>query len=105
MDMRNDRGEAAAAFYDKRRRWLDHICTRADLSDRAFRIGFWLAKRMNGDNQACWYTHDQIADRFGISVDTVSRGIAELENANVMTIVREHRKANVYYIRLPFDFG
>lgn len=103
MNIRNDNGEAAAAFYDKRRRWLDYICEIDGLSDRAFRIGYWIAKRMDGKKQYCYYTHQQIADKFGVSVDKVSRAILELEDHRVLIIVREHRKPNVYYIRLPFE--
>lgn len=105
MLKRNDNGDSAAAFYDKRRKWLDYICEVDALSDRAFRVGYWLAKKMNGSNQCCWYTHKQIAKALAISEDKVIRAVAELVDENVMIIVKEHRKPNVYYIRLPFDLG
>lgn len=105
MDMRNDNGQAAAAFYDKRRKWLDFICGMASLPDRAFRVGYWLAKRMNGDDQCCWYTIDKIAICLSVKKHTVIRALADLEDAGVLVVVREHRKPNVYYIRLPFDLG
>ena len=102
MLKKNDHGEAAAEFYDKRRQWLDYVCERDSISDRAFRIGYFLAKRMNGKDQCCWYTHKQIADRLSISVATVARGIAELRDEGVMIVVDNHRSPNVYYIRLPY---
>jgi hypothetical protein len=102
---RNDNGEAAAAFYDKRRKWLDFTCELSGLSDRAFRVGHWLAKKMNGRDQCCWYTHAQIAKGLGISQDKVIRAIAELEGEGVLIVVKEHRKPNHYYIRLPFELG
>jgi len=105
MLKRNDTGEGAAAFYEKRRKWLDYVCEMDPLSDRAFRIGYWLAKKMNGEDQCCWYTQKQIAKRLGISEDKVIRAIAELVDERVMIVVKEHRKPNVYYIRLPFDFS
>ncbi|WP_165358242.1 helix-turn-helix domain-containing protein [Mesorhizobium sp. Pch-S] len=104
MLIRNDNGEAAAAFYDKRRRWLDYVCELDELSDRAFRVGYWLAKRMNGRDQCCWYQHDQIAKILGMSVDKVARAIQELEGRGVLIVVRTHRKPNSYSIRLPFEF-
>ena len=104
MDMRNDKGEAAAAFYDKRRKWLDFVCEMS-VSDRAFRVGYWLAKRMNGEKQYCYYGHRAISKVLGISVDKVARAIAELEDRGVLIVVREHRKTNIYYIKLPFDLG
>lgn len=103
--MRNDNGEGAAAFYDKRRRWLDLICEMGEVDDRAFRVGYWLAKRMNGKDQCCWYTQAQIGKQLGISADKVIRAITTLENAGVMIVVREHRKPNFYHIRMPFDFS
>lgn len=105
MLKRNDSGEAAAAFYDKRRKWLDFTCEMTGLSDRAFRVGHWLAKKMNGHDQCCWYTQKQIAKLMGISEDKVIRAVAELVDKGVMIVVKDHRKANHYYIRLPFDFG
>lgn len=105
MDMRNDNGEAAAAFYEKRRKWLDYACALGSLSDRAFRVGYWLAKKMNGNNQCCWYTIKQISTHLGISHDTVIRATAELEDEGILVVVRSHRKPNVYYIRLPFEWG
>ncbi len=105
MLKKNDSGEAAAAFYDKRRKWMDYVCEMPDLSDRAFRVGYWLAKRMNGDDQCCWYGIKEIAKRLSMSEDKVLRAIAELEGERVLIVHREHRKPNVYYIKLPFDFG
>ncbi|MFP5078269.1 helix-turn-helix domain-containing protein [Rhizobium sp. YIM 134829] len=104
MLKKNDHGEAAAAFYDKRRRWLDYICTLDVLSDRAFRVGYWLAKRMNGNDQCCWYGIKQIAKSLSMSEATVMRAVAELENERVMIVSRQHRRTNSYSIRLPFEF-
>lgn len=103
MNIRNDNGDSAAAFYDKRRKWLDYICEFEHISDRAFRVGYWLAKRMNGENQRCWYSIKQVATALSMSQATVIRAVAELEKENVLIVVREHRKPNNYYIRLPFD--
>ncbi|TCL70612.1 helix-turn-helix domain-containing protein [Rhizobium sp. BK251] len=105
MLQRNDNGESAAAFYEKRRKWLDFICEVDGLTDRAFRVGYWLAKRMNGDDQCCWYTQREVAKRMGLSEDKVIRAVMELEDKGVLIVVRSHRKPNYYHIRLPFDFG
>ena len=101
--MQNSDDEAKAAFYEKRRKWLDYICTRCALSDRGFRVGYWLAKRMNGDDKRCWYTHKQIAKIMGMSHDKVLRAITELEDERVLVVVRDHRKANSYSIRMPYE--
>jgi biotin operon repressor len=105
MLKRNDDGQAAAAFYDKRRKWLDFICGMDSLSDRAFRVGYWLAKKMNGEDQRCWYGIKQIAKALSTSEATIMRAVEELEEEGVLIVVREHRKSNSYSIRLPFDLG
>lgn len=105
MLKRNDDGEAAREFYDNRRRWLDYISTHQGISDRAFRVGFWLAKRMNGDDQCCWYSVGRIAREMGKSVRYVQYGIAELRDAEpfqVLLVVAEKGKPNSYHLRAPF---
>lgn len=104
MLKRNDNGEAALEFYEKRRRWLDYVCE-LDVSDRAFRVGYWLAKKMNGKDQCCWYEHRSIAKRLHMSVDKVARAILELEDRNILIVMRTHRKPNSYSIRLPYDIS
>lgn len=98
----NDNGEAALEFYDKRRRWADWISTHSGVTDRAFRVGFWLAQRMNGDDQCCWYSVRRIAKEMGRSPRYVSYAIAELKAANVLLVVEEKGKPNYYYLHAPF---
>lgn len=105
MNLKNDDGQAAAAFYDKRRKWLDFICEMDALTDRAFRVGYWLAKRMNGQDQCCWYGIKQVAKALCMSEATVMRAVSELEKEGVLIVVREHRKSNSYSLRLPFGDG
>ncbi len=103
MLKRNDNGEAAAAFYAKRREWTDMLCELDKLSDRAFRVGFWLSRRMDS-KEYCYYRHDQIGKALGMSVDKVARAIQELEDKSVLIVVRSHRKPNEYSIRFPYGF-
>lgn len=103
MSKKNDLGQAAEAFYEKRRTWIDYLCERDDISDRAFRIGHWLAKKMNGDDQCCWYSISKISKALSVSEAKVMRATLELETAGLLIIVRAHRKSNSYSIRLPFE--
>lgn len=102
MHKRNDDGQAALEFYDRRRRWADYCSTLDDLSDRGFRVGFWLAQRMNGDDQCCWYSVPRIAKEMGKSARYVRYGLTDLRTANVMLIIEERGKPNTYKIRAPF---
>lgn len=104
MLKRNDNGEAAEAFYAKRRVWREYICELEGLSDRAFRVGFWLSSKIDA-KEYCWHQHSTIAKALGMSVDKVARAILELESRGVLIVVRKHRRPNEYSIRLPFDFG
>ncbi len=101
-DRRNDNGEAAAEFYHRRRLWLDYASTHDRLPDRGFRVGFWLAKRMNGDDQCCWYSVGRIAKEMGKSERYVRYGLADLKAANLMLVVASNGKTNSYHLHAPF---
>lgn len=102
MLQRNDDGQAAAEFYDRRRLWAEFASTHARVSDRAFRVGFWLSRRMNGEDQCCWYTVPRIAKEMSRSERWVRYAISDLIDANVLIVVPEKGKANRYYLHLPF---
>jgi hypothetical protein len=95
--------EAKAAFYEKRRKWIDYICTRDHISDRGVPRRLLVSQTDERDDKRCWYTHKQIAKILGMSHDKVLRAITELEDDGVMVIVRDHRKANSYTIRMPYE--
>ena len=100
--LKNDNGEAALEFYDKRRRWSDFASTRAGLSDRGFLVGFWLSRRMNGEDQCCWYSVKRIAKEMGKSVRYVRYALSDLKDAGVMLVVEEKGKPNTYFLHAPF---
>lgn len=102
MLKRNDNGEAALEFYDKRRKWADYVSTLHGLPDRAFRVGYWLSRRMNGDDQCCWYSVGRIAKEMGKSDRYVRYAIAELRASNVMLVIEEKGKPNTYFLHAPF---
>lgn len=102
MLKRNDDGQAAAEFYEKRRLWAEYCSTRADLSDRGFRVGYWLSRRMNGDDQCCWYSVPRIAKEMGRSVRFIRYALSDLKAADVMLIVEQKGKPNSYHLRAPF---
>lgn len=102
MLTQNDRGEAALEFYDKRRRWVEYIATHSAVSDRAFRVGYWLSQRMNGEDQCCWYSKGRVAKEMGRSIRYVQYALAELKAANVLLSIEEKGKVNTYFIHAPF---
>lgn len=94
--------EDAAGFYQDRWKWAEYLATMPDLSDRAFRVGFWLSRRMNADDGCCWYSVDVIAKRMGRSARSVRYAIAELRDKNLLLVVEEPGKANCYFMHAPF---
>lgn len=98
----NDDAESALDFYDKRRQWADYACKLNKLSDRGFRVGWWLSRRMNGEDRCCWYSVPRIAKEMGKSTRYVQYALADLRAANVMVVVAEKGKPNTYYLHAPF---
>lgn len=103
MLKRNDNGDAAAAFYDKRRKWMDLICEHPEVSDSCFRVGYWLARRMNGDDQCTWWPIKKIAKQTRCSQRTIHAATGNLERLGLMIVVRDPGLGNSYSIRLPFE--
>jgi DNA-binding transcriptional ArsR family regulator len=99
---KSDNGDEAAAFYEKRTKWAEFISTNPEVSDRAFRVGYWLSRRMNGEDQCCWFSIEQIAQRMGKKHRTVASAIADLRAANVIIVVEERGRTNTYYLHAPF---
>lgn len=98
----NDNGEAARDFYDRRRQWADFVATHPGVTDRAFRVGFWLSRKMNGNDQCCWYSVPRIAKEMGRSARYVQYALAELRAADVMLVIAEKGKPNSYFLHAPF---
>ncbi len=46
----------------------------------------------------CRYSQAALSERMGVSTDTVSRSLRELEEAGVITVERSHRKTNRYIL-------
>lgn len=97
----NDNGEAALEFYEKRQRWAEFLST-SRVSDRAFRVGWWLSRRMNGNDQCCWYSVGRVAKELNRSKSYVNRALAELRAENLMLVIEEKGKPNTYFLHAPF---
>jgi len=102
MLRRNDDGQAAIEFYDQRRLWIEYVSTLKGVSDRGFRVGWWLSRRMNGKDRSCWYSVPRIAKEMGRSERYVQRAVQELIAANVLLVVPEKRGPNTYFLHAPF---
>jgi hypothetical protein len=102
MPKRNDDGQAAIEFYERRRLWAEYISTHPSVSDRGFRVGYWLSRRMNGKDRCCWFSVPRIAKEMGRSERYVQRAISELNAANVLLIIPEKRGPNTYFLHAPF---
>jgi len=106
MLKRNDDYESedqqAAAFYDARRKWIDLVLEHPSVSHATARVGVWLAKKMNGKDQCCWWSVGRIAKILHMSTKTVTQATTELDALGLMLVVRKKGKGNTYFIRAPF---
>lgn len=100
MDEKDD--DAAATFYQKRTKLAEYAATHPKVTDRAFRVGYWLSRRMNAKDRCCWYSKREIAKRMGKKPSYVERALADLRMANVMAITPQDGKVNVYTLHAPF---
>lgn len=102
MTRKNDSGQAAEEFYKLRREWLGYLSTHSDVSHVTFRVAYFIANRMNGDNQSSWWSRHDIAKQIGASPRSVSDAIGSLEDIGVLIVVRSKGAVNEYHIRLPY---
>ncbi|RWO34767.1 MAG: helix-turn-helix domain-containing protein [Mesorhizobium sp.] len=101
VEKNGDDGGSTADFYDMRRQWIDYICEHRDVKHATFRIGYWMARRMNANDQAMWWTVKRMAKHLGVDRKTIMSAIAELDRLNLMVVHRTLGKQNRYSIRLP----
>lgn len=99
----NDDGQAAEDFYLKRTEWLDYLSTHSQITHAEFRVAYFIAKRMNGDDQSSWWQVKNIAKELGCSTHTVSAATMKLENLGLLIAVRPKRGGNEYFIRMPYQ--
>ena len=103
MHGKNDNGAAAAAFYEKRREWLDYLSTNHAVTHVEFRVAYFISKRMNGENQSSWWHVKTIAKEVGCSTHSVSSATMKLEEMGLLIAVRPARGGNEYFIRMPYE--
>jgi DNA-binding MarR family transcriptional regulator len=103
MLRKNDQGQAAAAFYEKRRMWLDYLSTNSAISHVEFRVAYFISKRMNGDDQSSWWHVKTIAKEVGCSTNSVSKATMKLEDMGLLIAIRPARGGNKYFIRMPYE--
>ncbi|RVH87767.1 hypothetical protein CN204_04350 [Sinorhizobium meliloti] len=105
MRNKNDTGQAAAEFYAKRGAWLDYLSTHSDVTHADFRVAYFIARRMNGDDQSMWWEVASMANEIGCSTKTVSVATARLQHLGLLIVVRKKRGGNRYFIRMPYEFN
>lgn len=103
MLKRNDQGQAAAAFYVKRAKWLDYLSTHSEIGHTEFRVAYFMARHMNGEDQCMWWQVKAIAKEVGCSPTVVSAATIKFEDLGLMIVTRPKRGVNRYYIRMPYE--
>lgn len=101
-------GAVAAAqesFYQSRMEWLDFVAGHPSVSHGDFRVAYFIARKINADDQKMWWRVAKIAKALGVSTATVSAATMNLEHLQLMTIGRPSRGINTYALRMPLDSG
>lgn len=89
------------SFYEDRRLWRDYLTTHSGISDRAFRVGCFIAMKSNRKDRCMWYSLRRFEEELGMSKSKLLRAIAELDEQDLIRIERVHRQPSRYHIRLP----
>lgn len=92
----------ATEFYENRQKWVDLVLEHHGVGHASARVGVWLARKMNGDDQCCWWSVGRMAKILGMSTRTISDATTELESQGLLVIVRRKGRGNTYFIRAPF---
>ncbi|QND42989.1 hypothetical protein HB770_21035 [Rhizobium leguminosarum bv. viciae] len=95
--------DAQENFYHMRMEWLDFVVSHPSVSHGDFRVAYFIARKINADDQKMWWRVSKIAKGLGVSTATVSAATMNLEHLHLMTIGRPSRGINSYAIRMPFD--
>lgn len=91
------------SFYQERMEWLDFVAGHPSVSHGDFRVAYFIARKINADDQKMWWRVAKIANALGVSTATVSAATMNLEHLHLMTIGRPARGINSYSIRMPYD--
>lgn len=102
MDEQKSNKPSAAAFYKTRGDWLDLLSTSSNISHAEFRVAYFIARRMNGEDQCSWWEVKEIAKEVGCSTNTVSDATVKLENLGLLLVIRPKRGVNRYFLRMPY---
>ena len=97
----NDTGQSNKQFYEDRRAWRDYLTTCSGISDRAFRVGCFIAMKSNGQHRCMWYSLKRFEEELGMKKSKLLRAIAELDEVGLIIVEKSHRQSNRYHIRLP----
>ena len=99
----DEQGQQSTAFYRARMMWIKDLVT-ADISDKAQRVGCFLALHMNGTDQSCWWPQERIAQELGTTRVTISRAVNELKRKGFISVESgKTATANTYRLRNNFD--
>lgn len=93
----------ASTFYAFRGMWLDHLVERQDLTHGDFRVAYFIASKINPDDECMWWGVKTIAEEMGVSIGTVTNATERLIKADLIVITKGQKGLYRYFMRMPFD--
>jgi len=90
-------------FYSDRSKWTDYVASRRDITHGQFRVGYFIASKVNAVDRCMWWNVDEIARALGVSNITVSNATKTLSYLGLMVVSKGSKGSHSYSLRMPFD--
>lgn len=96
----------ADSFYIERAKWCDYVHSRRDFTHAEFRVAYFIASKINADEDCMWWSVKSIASEIPASLATVEKTIAKLDYFRLITIGKKkvgRQTVDTYSFRMPMD--
>ena len=93
-------------FYIERAKWTDYVHERRDFSHADFRVAYFIASKINPDDDCMWYSVKSIAKGSRVSLATAEKAISKLDGFRLIYIGTRkigRNTVNTYSFRMPLD--
>jgi len=93
-------------FYIERAIWADYVHARKDFTHAEFRVAYFIASKINPDDDCMWWTVKNIAKGAQASVATALQAIDKLDRFRLIYVGSKkigRQTVNTYSFRMPLD--
>jgi hypothetical protein len=94
------------SFYIDRAKWMDYVHGRRDFTHGEFRVAYFIASKINPEDDCMWYSVKRIARETPASLATVEKTIAKLDQCRLIYLGKRkigRQTVDTYSFRMPMD--